>query len=145
MHSCQLLQHPNKPCAFRRTGNLWNRFSSIINTVGKRDDTYDNDDDDEADRIRADAKDIVNRAKYPKPDQDLIDAGFVATRDPNSDTGWSYENPNVVEDDTTGLNIVNGSDFNKTIITDPNELDTGLDDPYASYGKVTIGYGGSGG
>ena len=30
-------QHPNQSCAFRRTGNLWNRFSSIINTVGKRD------------------------------------------------------------------------------------------------------------
>ncbi|MFG6373563.1 MAG: SH3 domain-containing protein [Oscillospiraceae bacterium] len=51
----------------------------------------------------------------------------------------------TIIDDTEGLNIVSGSDFNKTIITDQNELDTGLDDPYASYGKVTIGYGGSGG
>ena len=104
-------------------------------------DTYDNDDDDAADRIRADAKDIVNQAKYPEPDQDLIDAGFVATRDPNSDTGWSYENPNVVEDDTTGLNIVNGSDLNKQMEEDAKDLDTGIADPFDSYGKVTIGYG----
>ena len=35
-------QHPNQSCAFRRTGNLWNWFSSIINTVGKRDNDSDN-------------------------------------------------------------------------------------------------------
>lgn len=40
-HSFQIRQHPNPHCAFRRTGNLWNRFSSIINTVGKRDKLCD--------------------------------------------------------------------------------------------------------
>lgn len=42
-HSFQIRQHPNPHCAFRRTGNLWNRFSSIINTVGKRDKVIDTD------------------------------------------------------------------------------------------------------
>ena len=51
----------------------------------------------------------------------------------------------TIIDDTTGLNIVNGSDLNKQMEEDAKDLDTGLDDPYASYGKVTIGYGGSGG
>ena len=50
----------------------------------------------------------------------------------------------TIIDDTEGLNIVSGSDFNKTIITDPNELDTGIADSYSGYGKVTIGYGGGG-
>ena len=62
-----------------------------------------------------------------------------------SSGGQQTQGGTIIIDDTEGLNIVNGSDFNKTIITDPNELDTGIDDPYASYGKVTIGYGGSGG
>lgn len=36
-------QHPNPHCAVRRTGNLWNWFSSIINTEGKRDKVIDTD------------------------------------------------------------------------------------------------------
>ena len=64
-----------------------------------------------------------------------------------SSTGGSQQTQGgaTIIDDTTGLNIVNGSDLNKQMEEDAKDLDTGLDDPYASYGKVTIGYGGSGG
>lgn len=64
-----------------------------------------------------------------------------------SSTGGSQQTQGgaTIVDDTEGLNIVNGSDLNKQMEEDAKGLDTGLDDPYASYGKVTIGYGGSGG
>lgn len=51
----------------------------------------------------------------------------------------------TIIDDTTGLNIVNGSDLNKQMEEDAKDLDTGIADSYSGYGKVTIGYGGSGG
>ena len=62
-----------------------------------------------------------------------------------SSTGGSQQTQGgatIIIDDTEGLNIVNGSDLNKQMIEDAKDLDTGIDDPYASYGKVTIGYGG---
>lgn len=63
-----------------------------------------------------------------------------------SSTGGSQQTQGgaTIIDDTTGLNIVSGSDFNKTIITDPNELDTGIADSYDGYGEITFGYVGSG-
>ena len=51
----------------------------------------------------------------------------------------------TIIDDTTGLNIVNGSDINKRMEEDAKDLDTGIADPYSGYGKVTFGYVGSGG
>lgn len=100
---------------------------------------YEEDNDDEAARIEAEIKDMINQSKYPEPDQELIDAGFVATRDPNSDTGWSYENPNiVVNEEDRGTTTIDSSE---RIITDPNELDTGTSNPYSGYGEVSIGYG----
>lgn len=101
---------------------------------------YEDDDDDEAARIEAEIKDMINQSRYPEPDQELIDAGFVATRDPSSPTGWSYENPNVV-DDPYSSSLTNGSDANKGMITDPSQLDTGVKDPYLGSDSVTIGYG----
>lgn len=47
----------------------------------------------------------------------------------------------IVEDDTTGYNLVNGSDLNKQMITDSKELDSGIADPYDGYGEVIIGFG----
>ena len=86
------------------------------------------EDDDEAARIEAEIKDMINQSKYPEPDQELIDAGFVATRDPNSDTGWSYENPNiVVNEEDRGTT---DADSFGTIITDQSEIDTGVKDPF---------------
>ena len=51
----------------------------------------------------------------------------------------------TIIDDTEGLNIVSGSDLNKQMEEDAKDLDTGIADSYSGYGKVTIGYGGSGG
>lgn len=51
----------------------------------------------------------------------------------------------IVEDDTTGLNIVNGSDLNKQMEEDAKDLDTHTSDPYSGYGEITFGYVGSGG
>ncbi len=99
---------------------------------------YENDNDDEADRIRIDTNDIINQANYPEPDQDLIDAGFVATRDPNSDTGWSYENPNVVVNEEDRGTV--GDDGFFTSLTE-EEAYTNIDNPYDGYGEVNIGYG----
>ena len=64
-----------------------------------------------------------------------------------SSTGGSQQTQGgaTIVNDTEGLNIVSGSDFNKTIITDPNELDTHTSDPYSGYGEITFGYVGSGG
>lgn len=51
----------------------------------------------------------------------------------------------TIIDDTTGLNIVSGSDLNKQMEEDAKDLDTGIDDPYDGYGEITFGYVGSGG
>ena len=61
-----------------------------------------------------------------------------------SSTGGSQQTQGgaTIVDDTEGLNIVNGSDLNKQMIEDAKDIDTGIDDPYAGYGEVTIGYGG---
>ncbi len=48
----------------------------------------------------------------------------------------------IIEDDTTGLNIVNGSDLNKQMVEDAKDLANNQDDPYSGYGEVSIGYGG---
>ena len=102
-------------------------------------DAYENEDDDEANRVRVDAKDIMNQANYPEPDQDLIDAGFVATRDPNSDTGWSYENPNVVvNEEDRGTSQMPSY---REVITDSSQISTNIANPYDGYDEVSIGYG----
>ena len=64
-----------------------------------------------------------------------------------SSTGGSQQTQGgaTIIDDTTGLNIVNGNDFNKQMDEAAKTIDTGIDDSYAGYGEVTIGYGGSGG
>ena len=64
-----------------------------------------------------------------------------------SSTGGSQQTQGgaTIIDDTTGLNIVNGSDINKRMEEDAKDLDTGIADPYSGYGKVTFGYVGSGG
>ena len=51
----------------------------------------------------------------------------------------------TIIDDTTGLNIVNGSDINKQMEEDAKDLDTHTSDPYSGYGEITFGYVGSGG
>ena len=51
----------------------------------------------------------------------------------------------TIIDDTTGLNIVNGSDINKRMEEDAKDLDTGIADPFDGYGEITFGYVGSGG
>ena len=49
----------------------------------------------------------------------------------------------IIEEDTTGLNIVNGSDLNKQMVEDAKDLATGIADSYDGYGEVSIGYGGN--
>lgn len=101
---------------------------------------YEEDgDDEEAERISVDAKDIINQSKYPEPDQELIDAGFVATRDPSSPTGWSYENPNIVVNEEDRGTTSGWDSFGENLTED--EAHTGTDNPYAGYGEVQIGYG----
>lgn len=100
---------------------------------------YEEDDDDEAARIEAEAKDIINQSKYPEPDQELIDAGFVATRDPSSPTGWSYENPNIVVNEED-RGTIGGADSFFTDLTE-DEAHTNTSNPYSGYGEVQIGYG----
>ena len=100
---------------------------------------YEEDDDDEVARIEAEAKDMINQSKYPEPDQELIDAGFVATRDPSSPTGWSYENPNVVESDVD--KGTPGSFTDAFEILTEDEAHTNTSNPYSGYGEVQIGYG----
>ncbi len=48
----------------------------------------------------------------------------------------------VTEDPYSG-SLISGSEANKGMITDPNELDTGIADSYDGYGEVSIGYGGN--
>lgn len=99
---------------------------------------YEEEDDDEAARIEAEAKDMINQSKYPEPDQELIDAGFVATRDPSSPTGWSYENPNIVVNEEDRGTTTPPSNF---IDQSGEDISTGVKDPFLGSDKVTIGYG----
>ncbi len=64
-----------------------------------------------------------------------------------SSTGGSQQTQGgaTIIDDTTGLNIVNGSDINKRMEEDAKDLDTHTSDPYSGYGEITFGYVGSGG
>ena len=64
-----------------------------------------------------------------------------------SSTGGSQQTQGgaTIIDDTTGLNIVNGSDLNKQMEEDAKDLDTHTSDPYSGYGEITFGYVGSGG
>ena len=60
-----------------------------------------------------------------------------------STSGGQQTQGGVIIDPETGEPLINGSDFNKTIITDPSELDSGIADYYDGYGEVSIGYGGN--
>lgn len=60
-----------------------------------------------------------------------------------STSGGQQTQGGVIINPETGEPIVNGSDFNKTIITDPSELATGTSNPYSGYGEITFGFGGN--
>ena len=46
----------------------------------------------------------------------------------------------VTEDPYSG-SLTSGSEANKGMITDPNELATGTSNPYSGYGEIIFGYG----
>ncbi len=48
----------------------------------------------------------------------------------------------VTEDPYSG-SLTSGSEANKGMITDPNELATGTSNPYSGYGEIIFGYGGN--
>lgn len=60
-----------------------------------------------------------------------------------STSGGQQTQGGVIINPETGEPLVNGSDFNKTIITDPSELATGTSNPYSGYGEITFGFGGN--
>ena len=94
----------------------------------------------------SDGSEVYVASKYLTTTKPVSQPSSKPSGGGTSSTAGSQQNQGgtTIIDDTEGLNIVSGSDFNKTIITDPNELDTGIADSYSGYGKVTIGYGGGG-
>ena len=94
----------------------------------------------------SDGSEVYVASKYLTTTKPVSQSSSKPSGGGTSSTGESHQTQGgaTIVDDTTGLNIVSGSEFNKTIITDPNELDTGIADSYDGYGEITFGYVGSG-
>ena len=95
----------------------------------------------------SDGSEVYVASKYLTTTKPVSQPSSKPSGGGTSSTAGSQQNQGgtTIIDDTEGLNIVSGSDFNKTIITDPNEIDTHTSDPYSGYGEITFGYVGSGG
>ena len=95
----------------------------------------------------SDGSEVYVASKYLTTTKPVSQSSSKPSGRGSGSTGGSQQNQGgtTIIDDTEGLNIVNGSDLNKQMEEDAKDLDTGIADSYSGYGKVTIGYGGSGG
>jgi uncharacterized protein YgiM (DUF1202 family) len=95
----------------------------------------------------SDGSEVYVASKYLTTTKPVSQPSSKPSGGGTSSTAGSQQNQGgtTIIDDTEGLNIVSGSDLNKQMEEDAKDLDTGIADSYSGYGKVTIGYGGSGG
>ena len=95
----------------------------------------------------SDGSEVYVASKYLTTTKPVSQSSSKPSGGGTSSTGGSHQTQGgaTIVDDTEGLNIVSGSDLNKQMEEDAKDLDTGIADPFDSYGEVTIGYVGSGG
>ena len=95
----------------------------------------------------SDGSEVYVASKYLTTTKPVSQPSSKPSGGGTSSTAGSQQNQGgtTIIDDTEGLNIVSGSDLNKQMEEDAKDLETGIADSYSGYGKVTIGYGGSGG